>query len=198
MRSLTAILLVCAAACASEPTRVRQPPLPIAIGIEHGSTLPTTSECGPAAIAAWVLEGYPGVEGPSLEPRRLARGIWPEGSVIWSGDVMRGGAPYLRGRLEPAELDALLGRIRGHAEAARERFDTSITPMHATTLFLVVHAPDLRINLSQELARTPDPARDDPRFDALWSSIWREGLAVVPRDGGDAVEPRLTYVHIEE
>src|SRR5262249_23693310 len=36
---------------------------------------------------------------------------WPDGRVVWSGDRLRGGAPYRGGRVDPQRVSALLARF---------------------------------------------------------------------------------------
>src|SRR5437762_340377 len=35
---------------------------------------------------------------------------WPDGHVVWSGDRVKGGAPYRAGRVDPKRVAALLAR----------------------------------------------------------------------------------------
>jgi len=36
---------------------------------------------------------------------------WPDGHVVWSGDRLKGGAPYRAGQIEPTKVAALLARF---------------------------------------------------------------------------------------
>jgi hypothetical protein len=41
----------------------------------------------------------------------LILAAWPDGHIVWSGDRLKGGAPYRAGRVDPKKISALLGRF---------------------------------------------------------------------------------------
>jgi hypothetical protein len=41
----------------------------------------------------------------------LILAAWPDGHIVWSGDRLKGGAPYRAGRVDPKTVAALLGRF---------------------------------------------------------------------------------------
>jgi hypothetical protein len=42
----------------------------------------------------------------------LILAAWPDGHIVWSGDRLKGGAPYRAGRIDPKKVAALLERFK--------------------------------------------------------------------------------------
>ena len=48
---------------------------------------------------------------------------WPDGFIVWSGDRLKGGAPYRTGRVDPKRMTALLTRFDKGGLLADERLE---------------------------------------------------------------------------
>src|SRR5262249_28647215 len=79
----------------------------------------------PITAAESVLAVYyqdHGLRSPAKDPG-LILAAWPDGRVIWSGDRLRGGAPYRAGQVEPKKVAALLARFENDGLFADEKLN---------------------------------------------------------------------------
>src|SRR5688572_19619001 len=66
------------------------------------------------AVLEWSVDEGPRVGGPGVAQgaaRTLILGGWADGEIVWSGDSVRGGPPYWRARIDPAEVSGVLSQI---------------------------------------------------------------------------------------
>jgi hypothetical protein len=74
--------------------------------------LPLCGRCADSPPSIAVFGEALGKRAPGSDSgSHLSVAIWPDGRIIWSRDRDRGGPPYLSGRIEPKQVQALLDRF---------------------------------------------------------------------------------------
>ena len=139
---------------------------------------------------------------------RMIMAAWPDGYVVWSEDLLKGGAPYLAGKVQPERVSAALSKVeRDGAFGSKQLTGARFGPDSSfTTLFFKKGIKQLKMQSWHELAEADGrivaqsygltPLANEGRLEALrkdtpeylfyrlvWAELGALGVSLIPRDG---------------
>jgi hypothetical protein len=116
-------------------------PSPFAVD-EPKETIRPITEADSVIALYWDDWGHFASEG-----RRIILAAWPDGYIIWSGDRLKGGAPYFAGQIEPKKFATLLARFDKDGLFADEKLTHLDRAIHSQFITVFIKSGKKKVEM---------------------------------------------------